>query len=181
MPIVPPSIDGTLTELSNAVSARDLKPGGLFRVLVNGAVIQNFNITTNIQVFGLGATPFRRGDLVTVTQQVGSETSPPSAQVTVGGVRTALPSPNLDPRFYVCGAAVLVTALVPGCDVASSCMAARRHRRSETTWVTAPVAAPSGGRTLTCPPAMRTSTKSRTFVRATFESVRDLQFRLRQV
>lgn len=117
MPIVPPNIDGTLTELSNAVSARDLKPGGLFRVLVNGAVIQSFNIITNIQVFGLGSTPFRRGDLVTVTQQVGSETSPPSASVTVGGVRTALPSPNLDPRFYVCGAAVLVTALVPGCDV----------------------------------------------------------------
>ncbi len=117
MPIVPPNIDGTLTELSSAVAARDLKPGGLFRVLVNGSVIQTFNITTNIQVFGLGSTPFRRSDLVTVTQQVGSETSPPSAAVTVGGVRTALPSPNLDPRFYVCGAAVLVTALVPGCDV----------------------------------------------------------------
>ncbi len=70
MPIVPPNIDGSLTELSNAVSARELKPGGLFRVLVNGAVIQGFNITTNIQVFGLGGTPFRLGDRVTVTQQL---------------------------------------------------------------------------------------------------------------
>lgn len=116
MPIVAPTIDGSLTELSNSIALRGLTPGATLTVLVNGAAIKTFAVSTVIQTFGFGTTPFRRGDPVTATQQVGAETSPPSASVTVGGVRTALASPNLDPRVYVCASAVLVTGLVPGCD-----------------------------------------------------------------
>ncbi len=116
MPIVAPTLDGSLTELSNSVALRGLTPGATLTVLVNGAGIKTFAVSTVIQTFGFGATPFRRGDVVTATQTVGTETSPASASVTVGAVRTALPSPNLDPRVYVCASVVLVTGLVPGCD-----------------------------------------------------------------
>ncbi len=89
VPIVAPTLDGSLTELSNSVALRGLTPGAILAVLVNGAAIKTFAITTVIQTFGFGTTPFRRGDLVTATQQVGTETSPASASVTVGAVRTA--------------------------------------------------------------------------------------------
>ena len=115
-PVPVPVVSSPICEGTTKVRVRQLRPGALIRILVDGNVVGEANASSTTEVFQLG-NGVSAGNRITASQNVCDNWSDQSEAVVVSSAPSSITKPSIPGPLNACASAIYVENLTPGAKV----------------------------------------------------------------